>query len=155
MTAPRTITYQGRTDLLSGWSKTNGISVQTMVSRLNAGWSVEETLTSRIHQRGGKLRRQPYRPVKANTVPAAAIATVIMPALKEYERQHRAVEVRMIRAFNEYIQSCVRRDAAIMREIDMQSIGQPAAGTFDTPGVVVDFAEKSSDRSLSVAQDLT
>lgn len=153
MTTHRTVTYRGRTDLLSGWSKTNGISVQTMVSRLNAGWTLKDTLTSPIHQRGGKLRRQPSRPVKARTVPAAEVATVIMPALKEYERQHRAIEVRMIRAFNEYIQSCGRRDAAIMREIDMRSIGQPPAGAFKAPGVVGDFLQNASDQLLPIARD--
>lgn len=153
MKAPRTITFKGRTDVLSGWSKTNGISVQTMVSRLNAGWSIEDTVTSRHHQRGSKARRQRLRPVKPKTVPAAEIATVIMPALKEYERQHRAVEVRMMRAFNEYIQSCGRRDAAIMSELDMRSVGQPPVGTFRAPGVVIDFLETHNDHLLPIASD--
>ena len=155
MKAHRTITHHGRTDTLSGWSKTNGISVQTMVSRLNAGWSVKDTLTSGIHQRGGKLRRQPYRPVKVKHLPAIEVATVIMPALKEYERQHRAVEVRMMRAFSEFIQSCGRRDAAIMRELDMRSFGQPPAGTFKAPGVETEFLGQNADRSLSSTQDMT
>jgi hypothetical protein len=93
--------------------------------------------------------------LKPKAAPSAVVATEIMPVLKDYERQHRANGLHLLRVFNEYIQSCARRDVAIMREIGMENVGQPPEGTFKAPGVGLDFAEKPNDRSLSVAQDLT
>lgn len=40
----RKVTYQGNTKCLRDWAKKTGISEKTLANRLNAGWSIEDTL---------------------------------------------------------------------------------------------------------------
>lgn len=45
----RMITYQGKTMIVTDWAKETGIGEATIRHRLDAGWTVEETLTKRLN----------------------------------------------------------------------------------------------------------
>lgn len=47
----RTLTFDGITRTLSGWSDITGISQRTLWQRLDSGWSIEDTLTKKVRIR--------------------------------------------------------------------------------------------------------
>lgn len=51
MRTNRLITYDGKTDTVSNWSKEVGISSSTIRRRLQLGWSIEEALTKPIKRK--------------------------------------------------------------------------------------------------------
>ncbi len=40
-----TLTYQGKTLCIAGWGELLGVNYRTLLSRVNAGWAVEDALT--------------------------------------------------------------------------------------------------------------
>lgn len=135
------LTYNGETLTISEWGRRLGIHRETLRRRMTVyGWTVHRALSTPVGKYG-----------HCNRAPAPALSS----ALKRVARNHHASERAFLDALQNYVRSCSERQVEVMDGIDMSMIGQPPAGTFKTPGVVTDFAEKPSDRSLSVAQDLT
>jgi hypothetical protein len=127
MSAIRYLKHKGRTDTLAGWACRLGIKPATLQARLSYGWTVERALTAPVRPR--KNLRQVKAPHQVIS-PASMIATMKQNSITEQREL-----TRILRQFS--------RDFAVIMQ---RSMGR---------GVVADFAEKPSDRSLSVAQDLT
>ena len=53
----RRLLWNGETHTVSEWSEITGIKPTTIIARLNAGWSTEESLTTPV-----RVRTQGYRP---------------------------------------------------------------------------------------------
>ena len=133
------LTHNGETLTISEWGKRLDINRETLRRRMNVyGWSVHRALSTPVGKYGHYNR-----------------APALQTAINEAVRNHQEYERAFLGALQNYIRSCAQHQFAVMSGIDMTMIGKPPAGTFKTPGVVGDFAEPLSDRSLSVAQDLT
>lgn len=50
------MTYNGKTLTMAQWAKELGISVNTIMSRINYGWSTERILSEPVHNNGRKKR---------------------------------------------------------------------------------------------------
>lgn len=46
----RRLTFKGKTKSVTEWAKSTGISRTTLFKRLDMGWDVEKTLTSRVRR---------------------------------------------------------------------------------------------------------
>lgn len=52
------LTYQGVTKHVSEWVKITGLKYDTLMSRINKGWSVEDALTVKAWERVGRPKNQ-------------------------------------------------------------------------------------------------
>ncbi|WP_299803711.1 hypothetical protein [Tardiphaga sp.] len=102
------------------------MDVHTLQNRFRSGWTVERALTVPVRSRA----------TRRTTAPSASLSagTIVKNMMRADLAQQREL-TRMLRQFS--------RDFAMIMERSMHR------------GVVDDLAEKPSDRSLSVAQDLT
>ena len=130
--------HNGEEHSITGWARKIGVHKVTLQQRLDRGWTIEQALTAPVCKPGERVQ-----PVGLGS------------ALKRYARRHHANERAFLKLLYRYIKSTTKHNSDLMAGIDMQSIGQPPAGTFKTPGVVGDFVEEPSDRSLSSTQDMT
>jgi hypothetical protein len=53
-----TLTFNGRTMVMTDWAAEIGISVFTLSDRLRRGWSVDRALTTPVGNNGGRRRKQ-------------------------------------------------------------------------------------------------
>ena len=130
--------HNGEEHSITGWARKIGVHKVTLQQRLDRGWTIEQALTAPVCRPGERVQ-----PVSLDS------------ALKRYARRHHANERAFLKLLHRFIKSTAKRHAALCAGIDMRTVGQPPAGSFKAPGVVVDFAEKPSDRSLSSTQDMT
>lgn len=133
----RTITHRGRTDTISGWAETVGISHEAIVQRLRRGWSEAEAVTARntcrAPDRGKRIRaRTRANQTKAKATPPTA--PVVFPPYEELKRQNLAMQ----RQFN-----------SLLRQFNRDLHGLMGRGA------VLDLLKTANDRTTPVARDLS
>lgn len=71
-----TLTFKGKTQLATLWSKETGISLSAITSRKARGWSDEEALTVAVFSNDTKITKNDLELELNDTVPQALIGLV-------------------------------------------------------------------------------
>jgi hypothetical protein len=130
----RTITHNGRTDTLSGWAETVGISHEGLVQRLSRGWSEAEAVTTRNTCRAPDRAKRKRARERARADVERKPASVVFPPYGELKRQHLATQ----RQFNSLLRQFTRDLHGLMGR-----------------GVVADLLENANDRTTPVTRGLS
>lgn len=130
----RKITFQGATKSAVDWSRLIGLSAGVIIKRLDAGWSVERTLTAPLSTRGRKRKTKqgPQMP---------------LPALADYQRDMHAAHRRLSQSVRSFVREIERQMAELRHGLDKRLNEQDR-------GAVANFNETPSDRLLSSTQDI-
>jgi hypothetical protein len=126
----RTITHEGRTDTISGWAETIGITHEAIVQRLRRGWSEAEAVTARNSCRAPNRAKR----IRARARAKAETTSVVATPFDELKRQNLAAQ----RQFNSILRQFNRDLHAIMGR-----------------GVGLVLVETSNDRSTPVTRGLS
>lgn len=126
----RTITHEGRTDTISGWAETVGVTHEAIVQRLRRGWSEAETVTTRNTCRAPDRAKR--KRARERAKPVSKPASIAFPPLEELKRQHLANQ----RQFNRLLRQFNRDLHALMGR-----------------GVVIDLPKNANDRLSPVTRD--
>ena len=129
----RRITHEGRTDTISGWAETVGISHDAIIQRLRRGWTEAEAVTTRNTCRAPNRGKRMRARIRAQAIPVRK-APLTFPPFEELKRQHLAIQRQfnsLLRQFNRDLHGLIGR------------------------GVVVDLNKLRPDRTISVARDLS
>lgn len=138
MTFPRRlVTFNGETLTITGWSKRTGFSPSVIVKRLDAGWSIERTLTEPLSARG--RTKEPS----------------LIPALRDYERQLLLMQRQLSKSLAEFIRAQHRHNQRMAIEFGKQAEARLQKAAQLPPGVVEDLLKSDQHRAFPVAQDRT
>lgn len=124
MRAARTITHDEMTLTIAQWSKRTGISRQTILNRIDAGWPIEQALSRPVHKCG--------RPTLAA------------------QRLDRVLQTRAIQIQREFSKLVFDMDKALRTFSEKLHTLLPNE---DTPGVGQQPADDRPDRTIPTAQD--
>lgn len=148
MAKRRMITHNGQTKTVTGWAKSVGMSRAALSYRLDNGWSLSDAITIPIapHQYFKAERKREVQAPSKKSDTLVPLLRANMAAQREFTRT--------LRQFNRELMLLMSRSHDVARLHAMaQAIGQPDPSMFGGPGVVSNFAETLSDRSLPSAQE--
>ena len=127
MPVVRLLKYKGRTDSISGWAQSLGMSIDTLQYRILRGWTVHRAFTTPV---------RPY--IKRPKVERPSAPVTLNAIVKNMQRGDLAQQrelTRMLRQFSRDFEAIMKRSMH--------------------RGVVADLPLNAADRSLSSTQERT